>query len=249
MTAPRYVYAIGRAFDPAGLDGLIGIDGAEVHRIAHRDLVAVVSAAPSDEAALRARLERLDELAVVAEAHHAVVAAAATQTVVVPFRLATIYRDEHRVHELLRERYEEFEALLDRLAGTVEVGIKLYVADRSPAQATPSASGRAYLQQLSQRHRRRDEEWRHAAAAVERVDTALNAYALDRNHHRPQPAQLSGAAGDNVLNAAYLVPTERFTDFTELARRLARDDPALRVEVTGPWAPYSFAAPENGDRS
>jgi Gas vesicle synthesis protein GvpL/GvpF len=249
VTTPRYVYAIGRALDPAGLAGLAGIDGAEVHRIAHRDLVAVVSAAPSDEAALRARLERLDELAAVAQAHHAVVAAVATQTVVAPFRLATIYRDEHRVRELLHDRYEEFKALLDRLAGTVEVGIKLYVEDRSPARAAPSASGRAYLQQLSQRHRRRDEEWRHAAAAVERVDTALGAHALDRCRHRPQPAQLSGAAGHNVLNAAYLVLTRRVTEFTELAQRLATDEPTLRVEVTGPWAPYSFAEPVRGDRS
>ena len=249
MTAPRYVYAIGRAFDPTGLAGLVGIDGAEVHRIAHRDLVAVVSATPSDEAALKARLERLDKLAEVAEAHHTVVTAVATQTVVVPFRLATIYRDEHRVRELLRQRYEEFAALLDRLAGTVEVGVKLFVEDRSSARATPSASGRAYLQQLSQRHRRRDEKWQQTAAAVERVDAALGAYALDRSHHRPQSAQLSGAAGDNVLNAAYLVPTGSVTEFAELAQRLAHNEPALRVEVTGPWAPYSFAEPDRGDPS
>jgi len=248
VTAPRYVYAIGRAVDPTDLAGLVGIDGAEVHRISHRDLVAVVSVAPADEAALRSRLERLDELAVLAEAHHAVVALIATQTVVVPFRLATIYRDEDRVREVLRQRYEEFEALLDRLAGTVEIGIKLYVEDRQPAPAAPSTSGRAYLQQLSQRHRRRDEKWQHAAAAVERVDTALGAYAIDRSRHRPQAAQLSGAAGDNVLNAAYLVPAGRLIEFTDLAQRLARDEPALRVEVTGPWAPYSFTESDHGDR-
>jgi len=247
MTAPRYVYAIGRAFDPTDLAGLVGVDGAEVHRIAHRDLAAVVSAAPSDEAALRARLERLDELAVVAEAHHTVVAAVAAGAVVVPFRLATIYRDEHRVREVLRQRYDEFATLLERLAGTAEIGVKLYVDDRSPALATPSTSGRSYLQQLSQRHRRRDEKWQHAAAAVERVNTALGECALDRSRHRPQPAQLSGAAGHNVLNAAYLVLTGRVTEFTELARQLALAEPTLRIEVTGPWAPYSFTEP--GDRS
>src|SRR5262245_58936044 len=113
MTVPRYVYAIGRALDSTCLAGLVGIDGAEVQRIVHRDLVAVVSAATRDEAALRARLERLDELAVVAEAHHTVVAAVAARAVVAPFRLATIYHDEQRVHELLSGRYEEFDALLD----------------------------------------------------------------------------------------------------------------------------------------
>jgi hypothetical protein len=249
VTGPRYVFAIGQALDRAGLGGLRGIDGAQVHLVPHRDLVAVVSAAPHDEAALRARLERLDELAAVAEAHHAVVAAVAALTVVVPFRLATIYQDEHRVRELLRDRYETFRALLDRLAGTVEVGVKLYVGDRSPVPATAGGSGRAYLRQLSQRHRRRDEEWRHAATAAGRVDAALGARALDRNYHRPQPAQLSGASGRNILNAAYLVPTARVTEFTELAQRLATEEPALRVEVTGPWAPYSFAAADSGERS
>jgi hypothetical protein len=249
VTAQRYAYAIGRAFDPAGLAGLVGIDGAEVHQIAHRDLVAVVSAGPPDEAVVQKRLERLDELAALAEAHHAVVAAVAAQTAVAPLRLATIYRDEHRVHELLRDRYDDFTALLDQLTGTVEVGVKLYVAVRPPAQAAQHSSGRAYLQQLSQRHRRRDEEWRHAAAAAGRVDTALGAHALDRNHHRPQPAQVSGAAGHNVLNAAYLLPTARVTEFTELAQRLATNEAALRVEITGPWAPYSFTEPDRGDRS
>ncbi len=248
MTGARYMYAIGRAFDPAGLAGLVGIDGAQVQLVAHRDVVAVVGAASSDEAALTARLEALDELAAVAGAHDAVVAAVAALTVVVPFRLATIYQDEHRVRELLRERYEKFRALLDQLAGTVEVGVKLYVEDRSPVPAAAGGTGRAYLRQLSQRHRRRDEEWRHAAAAAERVDTALGAHALDRNHHRPQPAQLSGASGRNVLNAAYLVPTSRLAEFTQVAQRLVTDEPALRIEVTGPWAPYSFAEPDREER-
>jgi hypothetical protein len=238
MTDAQYVYAIGRAFDPTGI---VGIDGAAVYPVAHRDLVAVVSAAPPDEAALTARLQRLDELAAVAGAHHDVVAAVAAQTVVAPFRLATIYQDEDRIRELLRHRADEFAALLDRLAGTVEVGVKLHAQERPPAPAAPTTSGRAYLQQLSQRHRHRDEQWRHAATAAERIDAALGAHALDRSRHRPQPAQLSGAARHNIFNAAYLVPTGQLTEFTDLARRLANDEPALQIEVTGPWAPYSFA--------
>jgi hypothetical protein len=246
VTAPRYVYAVGRALDPAGLGGLAGIDGAEVHQIAHRDVGAVVSAAPPDEAALRARLGRLDELAAVAEAHHAVVAAVATRTVVAPFQLATIYQDEGGVRDLLRDRYDDFRALLDRLSGTVELGVKLYVDETPPAQPPPApgGSGRDYLKRLSHKHRRRDEQWHEAAAAAERIDTALGASALGRSHHRPQPAQLSGAPGHNILNAAYLVATDRLTEFTALARRLTANEPALRVEVTGPWAPYSFTDPD-----
>jgi Gas vesicle synthesis protein GvpL/GvpF len=248
VTAPRYVYAIGRALDPAGLAGLVGIDGAAVYRVAHRDLVAVVSAAPPDEATLRARLERLDELAAVAEAHHAVVAAVATQTVVAPFRLATIYRDEHRVNELLCHRYEEFEALLDRLAGTVEVGVKLYVDHRSPARAAPSGSGRAYLHQLSQRHRRRDEERRHAAAAAERVDTALGAQALDRSHHRPQPAQLSALPVTTSSTPPTWYPPNASPSSPIWPSGSPRTSRPCGSRSPARGAPYSFAEPDRGDR-
>jgi hypothetical protein len=241
MSTRRYVYAIARPLDPAGL---VGVDGATIELVAHDNLVAVVSVAPFDEATLTARLEHLGELAALAEAHHAVVAALAARTVIAPFRLATIYADEHRVRELLHSRREQFDTLLDRLAGTVELGVKLYVDDRPPAPATPGGSGRAYLRQLSERNRRRDEHRHHAAAVAERVDATLGAHAVDRSHHRPQPAQLSGVAGHNILNAAYLVPTGRIAAFTELAHRLATDEPDVRVEVTGPWAPYSFT----GDR-
>lgn len=248
MSARQYVYAIGRALDPAGLAAVAGIDGAAVGPITHREVVAVVSAAPSDEDALRLRLERVDELAAVARAHDAVVSAVAALTVTAPLRLATIYQSEQRVRQMLRERYGEFEALLDRLAGTVEVGVKLYADQRSAAAQEPSTSGRAYLQQLSRRHRRRDEDWRNAVAAAQRVGVALDADAVDRSDHRPQPAQLSGGAGQNIFNSSYLVPAGRVTDFVERARDLATREPDLRVEVTGPWAPYSFAAPASPRR-
>lgn len=242
MSWARYTYAVGRSFDRAVISGLRGVDGAEVDLVRHRDLVAVISPVERAEtdAALRDRLERLDELAVIAQAHHAVVTAVAAHTVVAPFRLATIYQDTRRVTEVLDHRYAEFKALLDRLAGSVEVGVKLYVDDRPHVPAASGGSGRAYLQQLSQRHRRRDEAWRNAAAGVERINAALGAHAVDRSDHRPQTAALSGVAGHNILNAAYLVPTDRVAEFAELAHRATEAEPALRVEVTGPWAPYSF---------
>jgi hypothetical protein len=141
---------------------------------------------------------------------------------------------------VLDDRYAQFQALLDRLAGTVEIGVKLYLDDRPRVSAASSGTGRAYLQQVSRRHRGRDEAWRNAAAAAERIDTTLRAHAADSSHHRPQSAHLTGAAGHNILNAAYLVPTDRFAGFAALARRAAEPEPALRVEITGPWAPYSF---------
>ena len=69
-------------------------------------------------------------------------------------------------------------------------------------------------------HRRARTPGQRAGAAAERVDAALAELAVDRRHHRPQPAQLSGAAGENVLNAAYLVQTRALEEFAALARAL-----------------------------
>jgi hypothetical protein len=43
-----------------------------------------------------------------------------------------------------------------------------------------------------------------------------------------------------ILNAAYLVDNAQAVKFEERVNALSRVD--LRLELTGPWAPYSFAA-------
>ena len=75
-----------------------------------------------------------------------------------------------------------------------------------------------------------------------RVDRTLSMLAVDSVRHPPQPAQLPGAAAGNILNAAYLVATELVEDFAARAGRAV--SAGTRIEVTGPWAPYSFAGPD-----
>jgi hypothetical protein len=123
-----YAYAVARSFDPARLAGVRGVDGAEVRLVEFRDLVAVVSPVPLaefDEAALRTKLEWLPWLEATARAHHAVVDAVAASSVTLPLRLATVYRGDERVTEVLRQGHRRFRAALDRLAGRVELGVKV----------------------------------------------------------------------------------------------------------------------------
>jgi hypothetical protein len=58
----------------------------------------------------------------------------------------------------------------------------------------------------------------------------------------PQSPQLAGQAGQMILNGAYLVDDGRSADFAAAVRDLADRHPAVRIELTGPWPPYSFAA-------
>jgi hypothetical protein len=50
-----------------------------------------------------------------------------------------------------------------------------------------------------------------------------------------------------MLNAAYLVAQDRSREFAAAADRLAGQHPAVRLELTGPWPPYSFAAVDLGE--
>jgi hypothetical protein len=256
-----YVYAVARPFDPAPLAGLEGVGGYPVHTVVVADLAAVVSTVPLhefDEEALKANLEDLRWLEGVARAHNAVIDAVAQHAVVAPLRLATVYHGDDRVCEVLREGHDTFDAALRRLTGRLEFGVKVYAdpstrgtapADAPAAPAAPGESpGKAYLRRRREQRDRRDDTWRTAADLCDRVDAALREFADAREQHRPQDASLSGAAGENVLNAAYLVPAEHADSFLRAAERLRADAPeGTRVEVSGPWAPYSFASIDAGE--
>ena len=249
MSAPlTYTYAVARAFDRILIAGLRGVDETPVHLVGYRGIVAVASTIPRagiDEAALRARLETLDELEALARAHHAVVAAVAVHAVTLPFRLATVHYGDQRVTDVLRRGYGQFEATLDRLTGRVELGVKVYLempaepAGPAPASGSP---GRDYLRRRQRQRHQRDDAWRRATATADRVAAALADLAVEHRRHRPQSTRPSGARGENILNAAYLVDARRAEQFADRARRLGADAAGVHVEVTGPWAPYSFAA-------
>ncbi|MEU7116077.1 GvpL/GvpF family gas vesicle protein [Streptomyces sp. NPDC046182] len=257
-----YVYGIGR--DDGSLERLAdtigGVDGHGVRLVAGGGLVALTSPVPGDvfeEAALRAQLEDLTRLEAIARAHHAVVDAAFAEAVVLPLRLATVYLDDRRVADMMAHHHARFTELLAWLDGHVELGVKVHADPEAmvpagtavPAATASRASspGRAYLEQRRQRRRSTEDLYRAAGAVAVAVTDVARAHARATAVHRPQQGELSGRRGVNLTNHAYLVPvgdTERFRAEVEAA---ARSVPGVRVEVTGPWAPYSFAAPDTAE--
>ncbi|MET9438977.1 GvpL/GvpF family gas vesicle protein [Streptomyces sp. NPDC006551] len=254
---------------------LTGVDGHELRLIGgdgHGDgdgggggggdgggLVALVSPVPADvfgESALRARMEDLGRLEELARAHHAVIDAAFAETVVLPLRLATVYLDERRVVAMLTEQRLPFEQLLAELDGHVELGVKVYAdpasatrhAAASPPEspAAPASPGRAYLAQRRAQRLGTQDLYRAAGDIAAEARRAAEALSRARAVHRPQQGELSRQRGENLSNEAYLVPAEEVDRFRERVGALALRAPGVHVEVTGPWAPYSFATPEMG---
>ncbi|WP_328437630.1 GvpL/GvpF family gas vesicle protein [Streptomyces sp. NBC_00444] len=248
MTGLRYVYAVCRPFRSALQAQLKGVAGEPPKQLTHHGLVAVLSTVPERDFAeepLRAHLEDLEWLTETARAHQSVIDALTAVTTPLPLRLATVFRDDSGVRIMMEAREEEFRRTLDRLEGRVEWGVKVYV-DAEPAQTGPPAgtgtpaSGRDYLRQRRSRVRAHEDRWQQAERFASGLHATLSARAEDSRLHAPQNSSLSGASGRNVLNAAYLVPRADSESFVEIVDRTKDEEAGIRVELTGPWAAYSF---------
>ncbi|MFI9201097.1 GvpL/GvpF family gas vesicle protein [Streptomyces sp. NPDC053048] len=256
---PRYLYAyaVTRESDTVdrALRNVTGVAGEPVSVVRHLGLMALtgpVPAADHEERALAARLEDLEWLETTARAHQRVVAAAAEAApCVLPLRLATVFRDERGVRAMLDDRLDSLRAALDRLDGRTEWGVKVYAHEPAPAPTgTPRAaavSGRDYLRRRAAERHTAQQETRRVDATARGIHTALAVLAQETRLHPPQNPRLSRHPDRNVLNAAYLVRREDAPSFTSAVAGLAELAPGdgMRVELTGPWAPYSFAGQDD----
>ncbi|WP_109004916.1 GvpL/GvpF family gas vesicle protein [Streptomyces rishiriensis] len=245
MTGLRYVYAVCRPFGAPLQTALKGVAGDPPRLLSHHGLIAVVSHVPEGdfaEAPLHRHLEDLDWLTETARAHQQVIDALTAVTTPLPLRLATVFRDDSGVRVMMEEREADFLRTLDRLEGRVEWGVKVYVEREpdAPAETAKPASGRDYLRQRRLQSRAHEDSWQRAERFAGRLHASLSAHADGARLHAPQNSALSKAPGQNVLNAAYLVPRAESEEFVELVDRTKGEEPGMRVELTGPWAAYSF---------
>jgi hypothetical protein len=249
-----WVYAVTGGSSTAMPD-VAGVGGTPLRAVAAAGLVAVVSAvdlAEYGEEPLRGNLENLEWLEATARAHHDVIDAVAEAGPVVPMQLATVYRGEDRVAAMLAERRDDFQAVLERIRGRVEWGIKVYVPDPAGA-AVPTAGsgserpGAAYLQRRRSELSAREDARAAAASSAEEIHAELAGLAAAATLHKPQHSQLTGRPEPMILNGAYLVDYERASAFSAAAYDLAGRRSAVRLELTGPWPPYSFTQPSDED--
>ena len=228
-----WAYAITEDGHLSGPDGqvdltwLTGVGEAAVRTTGSCGMVALVSdvsLAEFGESALRENLNDLDWLDEVAREHHYVIDAAARLFPLLPVRLATVYSGDAAVHAALAEHGSRLREALRRVGGRVEWGVKAYAPQEPDEVHEDREPGVAAL---------------HVAQAVH---ADLTAKAADTRLHPPQFPQLSGVRPPALLNAAYLIDAADGVTFTAAVAGQATAHPELRVELTGPWPPYSFAA-------
>jgi Gas vesicle synthesis protein GvpL/GvpF len=211
-----HVYAF---TDGAGtpLPDIAGLGDAELAECAVDRVAAVFSRVDEPPPASEAALWR----------HEEVLEALMGSRAVLPVRFGASLRDEAALENELRARLEGLRESLTRVAGRVEVAVR--VAGTAAPAKTPSASasGREFiLGRLA--------EVRRAAEAAASIHAPLSRLAVAAEcRQQPDPATIAAAA--------YLVDRDAVEAFGAEVERVAARHPELRVVSTGPWPPWSFA--------
>ncbi|MGW4091832.1 GvpL/GvpF family gas vesicle protein [Nocardia sp. NPDC004750] len=250
-----WLYAVTPGCGGEELGELTGVAGEPVRTVVVDGLTAIVGSVPLEvfgEQPLRAHLEDLDWLEGTARAHDAVVSSLVRRGPTVPLRLATVFLDDDRVRDLLTERRADFAAALELVSGRTEWGVKVY-GDRAALTAAVAESrtasegkgaGAAYLARRRAQLSARETIERDAAQRAEEIHTRLLQHAAAGRRQALTDPALSGRRDWLVLNGTYLVDDDRTDDFATTVTVLGDEFPGIRLELTGPWPPYSFAGVE-----
>ena len=217
MLDALYVYAIGRRGGHRDAD-LRGLADAPVETIPVGDLEVIVSRC--ERASIKPTAETLVR-------HDAVCTALMAEGVIAPARFGTAFADVESVRGGIDGRQAELRAILGRLEGHVELGVRV-VRSGGANGVQLAESGSDYLQA-------RVEERRTGLAAAAEVDERLNALAADCHSRVLETPAL-------LLSASYLVERGAVEAFRDAVEQLDRMHSDLDLVCTGPWPPYSFAS-------
>ncbi len=241
-----------------------GMAGQPVRWVAENQLVAAVSDVPGeefDEEPLNANVRNMAWLGPRAVAHQAVNSRLYEESdAIIPLAFGSVFRDDERVRQLLRDEGQALAARLERVRGNAEWVLALHlmgepddeaVASASPAiqamrqEITASSPGRAHLLRRQLATLERDESRRLQVDAAAQVLEALKSVATDV-FVEPLP---SDTVERPLLRASLLVPRRDESDFLDQidALRVRWPDPTYRLLLTGPWPPYRFGGLERGD--
>jgi hypothetical protein len=177
-----------------------------------------------------------------ARAHDLVVRAAMLQATPLPARFGQVLADDSALRETLAGREAGLRTALHRVRGAVEMNVNVLL-DEGPADvpsvpamgAEEGSRGRAHMERLRARV--------HAETAMRRRADFLQ----DRIRHVVAPfvraeVRLDFGPRSRSLPLAHLVPHEHLTQYRAALAALRDREPELKLMLSGPWAPYSFAS-------
>ena len=236
-----YLYGISRAAEkqtPRATNR--GIDGEHaVQALRCGDFVCWVSTV--DHAAFAEALERnkenLEWLALHSVRHQQVVGEVAARTTMVPARFGTFFSGEAALLKDVQGRKSALVKVFKKISDSDEWGVKVFAAPGpKPVASVKAKSGREYLQQkaatIKKRPDRSSPELQEFAHELEKVAAGS-----------APSGRVSGSQPDLLWQATFLVSRGRRQQWEKVLQDyVERWDGLRRIELSGPWPPYSFVS-------
>ncbi|MEW6172534.1 MAG: GvpL/GvpF family gas vesicle protein [Bacillota bacterium] len=233
-----YLYAIGRGDGGLTLSGetLRGVD-----TIFYDGLAAFFSPVSDGE-------HMLSREAMMS--HQKIVGTLWSQAAVIPISFGTVLRDRSAVIKILQMNSKQIKATLNRLAGCMEVGLKVFwKKDVFAARFGKQDPGVAELIKKA-RESGNEQPYPLMTRVGEMVENKVRQArsTFEREVHHVLAAVAEDAVLNDILtihmvcNAAYLIRKEEEQAFdNEVSRLLEPRTDEFDVRYTGPWPPYNFA--------
>jgi hypothetical protein len=224
-----YIYGI-VGFPPEFPCRIQGLGGNPVRLLPQGDLAAVVSPSPLSP-------WPLDEAHL--SLHETVVEEVMGTRPILPVRFNTVLRTEEAVMALLTERAQAFRSALERVAGKVEMGLRILWQPAVEPEVSPDQEleergpGAEYLHRRLREERRRSRVRAEGERLIQDLQAPFHSLAVESCLH-PFPTRRF------LLTAAYLVERDRMDTFRKRVATVREDFPHLHFLLTGPWPPYHF---------
>jgi hypothetical protein len=261
-----YLHCFARAGPPSGPSVVSVAGGQRVASLEAGKVRAVFSRVPLDDFRAESPAPRSEDPEWVVSRvcqHQRVVEETMRSGPVLPVRFGTVFSSEQALLALMVRREGEIVRILDRLADKEEWAVKGFV-DAAKARewllatdpvlaerrrSTPPSPGQRYL------HENRIEAevdkalWPWRAAVAEEIQGRCRGHGVAARPLKLQPRNVSGHDADMVLALALLVERAHVAALEACVRQLGAEyaDRGILLELSGPWPPYSFCPPPEGD--
>jgi hypothetical protein len=236
-----------------------GVDSQNSLAVAtYQDLAALWSPVPVEDFCGPAAEERLRDLTWIGPRvirHQEVVAGVMRHSPVLPVRFGTIFASLANLEKVLQRHSGTIAGFLERLTDQEEWAVK-GMLDRPGARGKQFAlklareaeslealtPGKRYFEEQRLRAAGDQELQRWLQQVCREVWTSLQNYAAEVQARRLLSRETTGSDQDMVWNWALLVPRQAVGGFQARIQDVNAQyaSRGLRLDVTGPWPPYSF---------
>jgi hypothetical protein len=235
-----YLYGITREGEGT-IPGVAGVDAsAKVEAVPCAGLVCWASPVDKTEFAenLARNMENLEWLAEVSVRHQHVVAAIARLHDILPARFGTVFRSDTSLTADLEKRKAQLTRDLRRISGCEEWGVKVFSVRAQPQAVAGTKSGRDYLQ--AKAAALRAEAPRGGGPEIQRLVQALEGMSVAT---APGAGAVSRGQRGLQWQGSLLVKRSQRDKLQQLMARFSQEwEGARRIELSGPWPPYSFVS-------